>query len=462
MNRCSRALVIGGSIAGLLAARVLRRHFGEVVIVERDRLPEVPIARRGAPQAYHNHVLLLRGRQIMEGLFPGFQDAVVRDGGLLMDMANDLAWLTPWGWGIRFESPLRMLAASRSLIEWRLRRMSAAVPGVSFLDDVQVVGVRLAGERVTGVETSAGLLDADLVVDASGRGSRTPQWLERLGYERPRETVVNAFLGYASRFYRPSPDAARWWKGMYIQSAPPASPRVGLILPIEHGAWHVTLGGGDRQYPPADEAGFLAFAGSLRHHALADALAGAEPLSPVHATRSTENRLRRYDRIRLPDGLVVIGDAACAFNPVYGQGMTTAALGAEALHACLSETDRRTGAPHGTGLPRRFQRALGRVNAAPWMMAVSEDLRYRGTEGARADFRTRIMHEYIDIVGRSTTRDPAVRLSLLRAFHMVAPPRSLFAPGVVGRLMRCRRNGSRDPAPAGSGNKDQLVRLLSR
>jgi 2-polyprenyl-6-methoxyphenol hydroxylase-like FAD-dependent oxidoreductase len=297
--------------------------------------------------------------------------------------------------------------------------------------------------RVRGVKSEAGVdLEADLVVDASGRGSQAPRWLADGGFEPPRETTVNAFLGYASRFYRPAPDPGRWWKGMYIQSAPPESPRVGVILPIEGGLWHVTLGGGDRQYPPADERGFEEFARSLRSPALADALRDAEPLSPIHVTRSTHNRQRHFEAIRMPDGFVVTGDATCAFNPVYGQGMTTAALGAVTLAESLRDTAAATGLPQGDGLPRRFQRGLARVNAVPWTLAVGEDLRYRSTEGARAGFGTRVSHRYMNAVGRLTTIDTRVRLALLRAFHLVAPPSSLFAPRIMWSVVRNQFDGS--------------------
>ncbi len=446
-RQADHAVVVGGSIAGMLAARVLLDHFRRVTIVERDVLPPAPVARRGAPQAQHNHVLLLRGRQVMEELFPHLQPAIVSDGGLVVDMPRELAWHTPWGLGVRFASPLLMLACSRTLLEWRIRQLLAEWPGLAFVSSTAVTGLVVNGERVTGVRTDAGQLEGDLVIDASGRGSHAARWLEDAGCRRPRETVVNAFLGYASRLYRPLPDARRWWKGMYVQAAPPQHPRVGVILPIEGGLWHVTIGGGDRQYPPADEAGFLEFAASLRTPALYEALQAAEPCSPICTTRSTENRRRHFESTRMPAGFIVTGDAACAFNPVYGQGMTTAALGARALGESLDITRARTGHLIGHGFERRFQARLARANRDPWLLAVGEDLRYRATQGASRSLRIRAMHAYMDAVGRMTTHDVIVRARLLRAFHMIAPPASLFTPSVVWRVLTARRRSSERVPP---------------
>src|SRR5262245_93973 len=457
----THVIVIGGSIAGLLAARVLGRHFDRVTVVDRDVLPDTPVSRRGAPQANHNHVLLLRGRQVMEELFPGLEEALIQDGGLLMDMASELAWLTPYGWGVRFESPLVMMACSRALLEWRLRQMLGGSARITFTIGT-AGGLVIDHGRARGIRTADGDIEADLVVDASGRGSSGPRWRESAGSTPPRETVVNAFVGYASRFYRPNPDAARWWKGVYLQAAPPDHPRVGVILPIEGGLWHVTLGGGDRQHPPNDESGFLEFARSLRSPALYDAIRGANACSPIFVTRSTENRRRHFESIGMPEGFVVTGDAVCSFNPVYGQGMTTAAIAAQILGASIEATARRTGAPHGNGLPARFQRALAKANSAPWMLATGEDLRYRSTEGAKSDLRTRLMHRYMDAIGRLTTSEPAVRLRLLRAFHMIAPPASLFSPALLGYVFGARRSVSPEALQSHLANAGHLRRTGSQ
>jgi hypothetical protein len=335
-----------------------------------------------------------------------------------------------------------------------------AASGAVVFTTTTVDGLIVDAGRASGIRTTAGDLHADLVVDASGRGSRAPQWLEDAGYARPRETVVNAFLGYASRFYRPAPDAARWWKALYLQSAPPESPRVGVVMPIEGGLWHVTIGGGDRQYPPSDDTGFLDFARSLRASTLYDAIRRSDPCSPIYATRSTENRCRHFESTPLPEGFAVTGDAVCAFNPVYGQGMTTAAIAAQKLDECLEVTRRQTGMPHGNGFSMEFQTALARANRGPWMLAVGEDLRYRGTEGARPDWRIQLTHRYMDAIGRRTTTDATVRLRLLQAFHMIAPPESLFSPAMLWRILRGTRTAAATCEPVSTESQPDEVQEL--
>ena len=339
--RRQHAVVVGGSVAGMLAARVLSDHFDAVTLLERDRFPESPAARKGLPQGRHAHGLLERGRVVMERFLPGLTGELVRAGAEPLDWTQDAAWMSPYGWYVRFPGDLLLLASTRDLIDWGVRRRVAALPNVRIQQGADVAGLILGpgdGARVAGVQLRSRAADAevdhggselaaDLVVVADGRNSRLPDWLTALGYEPLEETVVNSFQGYASRFYRRPAEFVSDWKALYIQQAPPADPRGGIVIPVEEGRWLVSLVGGDGDYPPTDEAGFLAFARSLRSPALYEAIVGADPLTSIAGQRATENRLRHCDRLgRFPDGVVAVGDAACAFNPVYAQGMTAAAL----------------------------------------------------------------------------------------------------------------------------------------
>ena len=440
------AVVVGGSMAGMLAARVLADHFEQVTLLERDHLPETPSHRKGLPQARHVHVLLERGRMALEWLLPGLTTDLLVAGALLLDNTGDLATLTPFGWGLRFRSGLQLLACSRDLIDWGIRRRVAALPNVHLRQEVDAAGLVAAadGQAVAGVRLRPRYGDmvrpdgeeelaADLVAVASGRDARLPEWLAALGYATPQETVVNSFLGYATRLYRPPRDFRADWKGLHIQAAPPDHRRGGVVIPVEGGRWIVTLTGGDADYPPTDEAGFLDCARTLRIPDLYEAIKDAEPIGPIVGYRATENRLRHYDRVgRWPEGLIALGDAVCALNPVYGQGMTTAALGAEVLDRCL----RRSRAPRGIlpGTSLKFQRELARTIAVPWLLATGTDYRFRGTEGPPRRRSTRMMHHYVDALIRLSTRKAGVRRRLTEVFHLLRPPSALFGPGVLGSL----------------------------
>lgn len=442
------AVVLGGSLAGLLAARVLSDHFEHVTLIERDIYPDTPETRRGIPQSNHVHGLLLRGRQVLEELFPGVQDEMIAEGAPLLDMANDIAWYTRAGWGIRFPSELKVLAFTRPLLDLHVRRRLSHNPRVEIMDNTEVLGLLpgSAENHLSGVlicpraadadRRVAKTIRADLVVDATGRASRSPRWLKELGYDAPEETVVNAHLGYASRLYRIPENFNGDWQCAIVQSAPPERKRGALAFRVEGNRWLVTLVGGGRDYPPSDEAGFLEFARGLPVSTIYDAISSAEPLTPIKTHRGTENRLRYFDRAKqLPHNLLLLGDAVCAFNPVYGQGMTIASLGAVTMQECLREQERLHADGNLTGLSRRFQKRLAKVNKAPWLLATGEDYRYRETDGDGPRLMTKFIHRYMDHVLQLATQNVAVRKVLLRAFNILEPPTTLFQPRVLFRVL---------------------------
>jgi 2-polyprenyl-6-methoxyphenol hydroxylase-like FAD-dependent oxidoreductase len=403
----------------------------------------------------------------MERFLPGLTGELVQAGAALLDFTRDFAWMSPYGWYVRFPGDLRSLACSRDLIDWGVRARVAALPNVHIRQGADVAGLIRGpgGARVGGVwlrsraaeevDYPGAELTADLVVVADGRHSRLPGWLSELGYEPPEETVVNSFQGYASRLYRPPAGFTCDWKRLYIQQAPPADPRGGLVVPVEGGRWLVSLLGGDGDYPPTDEAGFLAFARSLRSPALYEAIAAAEPLSPIAGQRATENRLWHYDRLGgFPDGVVALGDAVCAFNPVYGQGMSAAALGAEVLDRWLREEL----SYRGPGRSRVFQRYLARATAAAWQLSAGADYGFRTTQGPPQGWIARLTGRYIAAVMRAATRRPWVRRRLAEVLHLLRPPSALFGPGVLARLAWDRLAGkfgagSRKGGPAREGTE---------
>jgi len=438
-----RAVVVGGGMAGLLAAHALAAHVDAVTLVERDRLPDGPVIRPGVPQAHHVHVLLTLGRVLLEERFPGFGDELAAAGAMRVEWPADLLWLSPVGWAARPRVGIWTYACSRELLEWLVRRRVLASGKVQVLAGYDAVGLTATadGRAVTGVRLRARdggrptELRAGLVVDASGRGSRAPEWLQALGYAPPAETTVDSFLGYASRVYA-APDDDLGWKVLIVQSRPPDLPRTGIISPVEGGRWMVTLSGAARDYPPIDEAGFLAFARQMAGPVLHEAIENVRPLSPIHGYRGTQNRIRHYERLAaLPERFLVLGDAACAFNPIYGQGMTVGLQAAAVLDRCLAVQ----GLAHPAGLAKRFQHELATANSAAWLMATGADYQYPTTVGGRRSPVVRMAHRYLDRMLRVGTRDAVVMRRFLEAAHLLCPPARLFAPTIAARVLLPRR-----------------------
>lgn len=450
-------MVIGGSMAGLVAARVLSDHFDEVVVVERDSTPnELVEARKGVPQGRHLHALLARGGQALEQMFPGLRASMMKDGALLLDWGRDMAWYHFGGWKVRMpNSGIDLLCSSRPFLESQVRRRLFALPNVRSLDRHDVTGVQSTADRsrLTGVTVLARddddhhgapeggtNLDADLVVDAGGRGSKALAWLEALGYAKPPETSVRVQVGYASRIYRMPEPGQFDWRGLYVLGVPPESRRLGAIFPIEGNRAIVVLAGLLGDYAPDDPEGFLRFAATLPGNAVEPALRAMEPLSDISTYRFPAHRRRHYERVeKLPEGFVVTGDALVSFNPLYGQGMTTACLDAEFLDHCLSEQRRKHGAAAIQGLSRRFQTGAAQIAATPWLLATSEDFRFPDVQGERPPFSS-ALHWYTERVHRASRVDPVVHKSFLRVMHMLAGPESLFDPRIALRALRGARS----------------------
>lgn len=441
------AVVLGGSLAGLLAARVLSDHFERVSVIERDVYPDIAEPRKGMPQANHVHGLLVRGRQILEELFPGVQDEMIAAGAPVVDMANEIAWFTRAGWGVRFPSEFQVLSFTRPLLDHHVLRRIRQNPKVEILDNTdvirlipgaspnQVAGVLICPRSSESDRRVAKELQADLVIDATGRTSRAPRWLDDLGYVEPEEIVIDANVGYSSRLYRIPSNFHADWKCAYVQSAPPERKRGAILFTVEGNRWLVTLTGGGGDHPPCDEAGFLEFARTLPVPTIYDAIRVAKPISPIKTHRATQNRMRRYEGAALPENFLLMGDSVCAFNPVYGQGMTVALLGAVTLQSCLVEQNYWLSDGSLSDLSRRFQKQLAKVVQAPWMLATGEDYRYRETKGGAPTVMTRFMHRYMDQIIQLSTRSVSVRRVLMRAFNILTPPTALFSPRILIRVL---------------------------
>jgi 2-polyprenyl-6-methoxyphenol hydroxylase-like FAD-dependent oxidoreductase len=438
-----RAVVLGAGVAGLLTARVLSDHFAEVVVVERDLLPNDPGHRRGATQGRHVHALLARGQRILEARFPGLTSELLAAGARTGDV---LAQTRMYFSGHRLHpgvSGLTLVSASRPLLEAQVCRRVRRTDGVKVLDGWEAVEPSTGGDghSVTGIRVaprSGGLpgetIEADLVVDATGRNSRAADWLDDLGFGRPREHRVGVDVAYATRRYRMGADALGG--DLAVVTAPtPVNPRAGVLGLIEGDVGLLTLAGivGDR--PPLDPDGFTRFAASLALPDIHDAVVEAEPVDDPVPHRFPASTWRRYDRLRrLPRGFAVVGDAVCSLNPIYGQGMTTAALQAEALGRHLARS--------GHVRSRRFQREVARVLAPVWGMAAGADLQHAGVTGRRT-LQGRLLGAYVTRLHSAAAHDPALSNAFAHVASLVRPPQVLLWPDVALRVLRHRTNSDR-------------------
>jgi 2-polyprenyl-6-methoxyphenol hydroxylase-like FAD-dependent oxidoreductase len=433
------AVVLGGSIAGLLAARVLSDHFAQVTVLERDGVSHAPEPRKGVPQGNHLHALLARGRMIADNLLPGLSDELIESGAVRLNAGHDFAWHFAGGWRMRHDSDLFFLSMSRPLLESRIDRRVRALSNVAIMNGIRVIGLRtnergcVAGVRLAEPGRSAQVheVEADLVVDATGRGSATPQWLSEMGFPVPATELVGARVAYATRTFRRyngGPD----WGALVITGKP--SPRSGLIFPIEGERWLVTLPGFSNEPMPQDPEAFLAYARSLAVPDLFETIRQCEPLSEIKHYRFAGSLRHRYDRLEhFPEGLIVLGDAVCSFNPVYGQGMTVAAIEAEALGRMLAEV-RTEGGLEPAFAQRWFQTIKPIVDAA-WRGVLLEDFRLPELVDQRP-LRMRPMQWYMDRVHRATHRSAFVTNQFYRVMNFLDPPTRLFSPQMLTEVTR--------------------------
>jgi len=436
-NSFGDAIVIGGSMAGLLAARVLSDYFKTVTVIERDEPSERPEPRRGVPQGRHAHGLLLRGQDTICRLFPDIRAQLLAAGATQVNMGRDIKWFHFGVWKCRYHSALDFISASRPLIEWTIAERVRCLPNVKMMHGWSVNDVIYDGHRVSGVRMhrrddreATQRLHADLVIDASGRGSQIPQMLRSLGFERPEESAVRIDVGYSTCTFR-TPAAARDWKMLYVVAQPPAK-RGALILPMEGNRWMCTVVGMHGDHPPTDLAGYLAFAKSLPVPDIYEALRNAEPLTEPVRYGFTAGLRRHYEKLRrFPAGLLVLGDALCSFNPVYGQGMSAASMYADALQRCLQE--RVAIGWSLTDLWRPFFRDVARAADQPWQLATGEDFRYAETTGARGR-GLRLLHWYTSKVHAAASVSPQVTERFYEVMHLLKTPAALFTPAILWKV----------------------------
>jgi 2-polyprenyl-6-methoxyphenol hydroxylase-like FAD-dependent oxidoreductase len=433
-----RAVVLGAGMAGLLTARVLSDRYRQVVIVERDSVVGVGDARRGVPQGRHAHALLARGQRILEELFPGLQQELTDSGIYSCDLAGNLRWYFNGAPLRQMDSGLLSVSATRPQLEDHVRDRVIGLPNVQLRDRTVVNGLestdggsRIVGVHITGVAEGAEpeLVSADLVVDATGRGSRAPAWLAELGYQRPSEDKVKIDLAYTTRLFKLGSDP--YGSDLSINSvARPDNPRGAFFARLDEEVAMLSLTGILGDHPPRDYDGFLEFTRSLDAGEIYETVKGSVPIGDAVTFHVPASVRRRYDKLsRFPDGFLVIGDGVCAFNPVYGQGMTVAAMEAVALAEHLAQ---------GSVRPIRFFKELKPIVDVPWDISAGGDLAFPGVEGKRTA-KVRMGNRYISRLHSAAQRDGRFTKAFFRVAGLVDPPQALMRPSLMFGIWRTLR-----------------------
>jgi 2-polyprenyl-6-methoxyphenol hydroxylase-like FAD-dependent oxidoreductase len=445
-----QAVVIGAGMAGLTAAGALAGCFERVVVLERDTLPAEAAHRAGTPQARHVHGLLLSGQRAMSELFPGFEQDLVRAGAVPLRVGLDVRVERP-GYDPFPQRDLGWFgyAVSRPTIEQVVRGRVESLANVTLRQRCRVreISGTQDGEAVSGVRYENGngageTMAADLVVDASGRGALTLDLLRSLGRAPPEETTIGIDLGYATSIFSIPDGASTDWKGVMSFGQAPRNSRGGLLLPLEGNRWMVTIGGRHGDVPPGDEEGFLAYASALRTPTIYNAIRHAKRLDGIARYGFPESVLRHFERLDgFPRGLLPIGDAICRFNPVYGQGMSVAALEAGLLQRLLDRSG--NGGDPIAALAPAFFADMQALIETPWSVAML-DFAFPDTRGRRpADFEMTL--KFGIALTQLAAEDPAVHKLTLEVQHLLKP-RSVYRDPVLLQRVLARMAEAR-PAP---------------
>jgi 2-polyprenyl-6-methoxyphenol hydroxylase-like FAD-dependent oxidoreductase len=439
MHKFGQAIVIGGSVAGLITARVLADFFEQVTILERDDIEDRPVVHKSVPQGNHLHALLNGGQQVLSALYPGITDDLRGLGANPVMPGRDVVWLLPDGKAYSatgslrepFDVGLESHCASRGLLEYVIRRRTEKVPGIRIEAGKLVRGLICRAGVVRGVRCDDGRsTETELVVDATGRASRGSQWLAAGRFSVPRQTSIGVDTAYSTANFR-VPD---WYDAesmVFITGPAPTHTRRGYVIRIENRSLLVSLIGRFGDYPPTDREGFLGFARELHCDLAWRIIKDAEQQTPVVHHRFPTSVQRHYEEAPVPDGFVAIGDALCTFNPIYAQGMSAAARQAKLLGEVISEHLSQEDGLRAMGAD--FYRRAAQLNSTPWNITTAFDFAFPQTQGARPPGSAE-QARYFAVVDRLQADDPAIRRLMTEVFHLVTPLSALFEEPLRSRV----------------------------
>jgi flavin-dependent dehydrogenase len=448
------AIIIGGGVAGLLAARILCGHFKKTIIIEKDKYPSQAGPRNGTPQSNHVHVLLIKGKEILLNLFPEIERKLVAKGAHIVNLTNDVDYYVGTGYSINFESVLTTIACTRQLLEQEIRNEISRFPNVNIRQNTRATGLMITKDKETELRICKGVtvysadtnseetITGDLVVDTSGRESKIAEWLEQLGYDKRKKTIVNSYIGYSTCWFKPTveqtavvdddddDDDKLIIKPTIILTNPPSNPYMGIMYPVEGSLVLVGILGIGKNYPPTDKQGFLEYSKKLETLDIYNAIKDFELSGPIYGYRTTGSRQYHYERMNMwPENLVTYGDSVSSFNPFYGQGITVACIEAVTLDKTLREHKKRN--RNLLGFSTIFQKKISKINTLPWLLGTSEDFRWPSTEGIKPDIFTRYIQKYSHRVLLLTPKSKIAAKSFFEVMHMLRSPLILFHPLIL-------------------------------
>lgn len=440
------ALVLGGGIAGLSAAGVLARHFEEVTVVERDRYPGDLTVRPHTPHGAHVHILLAGGLVTLSRLIPELPQWLDEMGVPEGDLTHHTRVAYEGRWLPRAWSGIPIRTCTRSNVEQLLMRHVAGQRNVRVLDERKVEGL-IGRERVRGARVSAGgaeeEITADMVVDATGRGSASLRWLEDAGVPRVPEETVDAGIVYSSAWFESPAGIDDDWTLLATLPSIPNDARMGVIIRFPGGGMLCSAIGYGKPKAPRTHEELVARMADLCVPQLHDLMRASRPTSDVTAYGNTQNRLRHFGRLpRFPEGLVILGDAACSLNPRYGQGMTVAAMGAARLDEDLTRHFAESGSLD--GFSRRFQKSLERVLLVPWQIALMEDRAWVSSlSGAALSLPQRLSVAGSQRVLRTAFSDIDTYIRFMRVAQLLDTPLTMLDPRTLAKIARGETGGER-------------------
>ena len=432
------AIVVGAGMAGLTAAKALSSSFDKVTVLERDALPSTAEPRIGTPHCRQLHVLLRGGLEALSEFCPSFEQELEKAGAVRVRVGSEILVEAP-GFDPfpQRDVGIDSLSMTRPLIELVARRLIEQDANIVMQAGCRVTRLLASPDRsaVTGVcydlaNGDNAELGADLVVDASSRGTLTLELLDHLELPRPEETEIGVDLAYATATFRIPRRAPRNWRAVFHRPSA-SSGRGGFLFPIENQCWHVGLNGVHGEAPPDQFDEFIAFAGGLRTSTIHDAIKHAEPVGAIHRFNLPASVRRRFETLRrFPQRLIPIGDTICRFNPAYGQGMTVAVQEARVLGSLLAS--RASNIDWLDGLAPAFFEAIQGVLAAPWSVAEN-DFIYGKTRGScPRDFQQRM--QFSAALQKVAAQDADVHRTLAEVNHLLKPPSALRTPEIVSKV----------------------------